>query len=84
MKAYDFKVLLEPDDTGGYVATCLSLPGCYSQGDTVDGTLDNLCEAIELCLEDMQAHGEVRPEPRGARTEGPWGPGNGWLRVPDE
>jgi hypothetical protein len=32
MKAYDFKVLLEPDETGGYVATCPSLPGCYSQG----------------------------------------------------
>ena len=26
MKAYDFKVLLEPDETGGYVATCPSLP----------------------------------------------------------
>jgi hypothetical protein len=32
MKAYDFKVLLEPDETGGYVATCPSLPGCYSLG----------------------------------------------------
>jgi hypothetical protein len=48
----DFKVLLEPDETGGYVATCPSLPGCYSQGDTVDGALDNIREAIELCLED--------------------------------
>ena len=63
MKAYDFKVLLEPDETGGYVATCPSLPGCYSQGDTVDGALDNIREAIELCLEDMQAHGEVIPDP---------------------
>jgi predicted RNase H-like HicB family nuclease len=63
MKAYDFKVLLEPDETGGYVATCPSLPGCYSQGDTVDGALDNIREAIELCLEAMQAHGEVIPDP---------------------
>ena len=63
MKAYDFKVLLEPDETGGCVATCPSLPGCYSQGDTVDGALDNIREAIELCLEDMQAHGEVIPDP---------------------
>ena len=63
MKAYDFQVLLEPDETGGYVATCPSLPGCYSQGDTVDGALDNIREAIELCLEDMQAHGEVIPDP---------------------
>jgi antitoxin HicB len=63
VKAYDFKVLLEPDETGGYVATCPSLPGCDSQGDTVDGALDNIREAIELCLEDMQAHGEVIPDP---------------------
>jgi predicted RNase H-like HicB family nuclease len=48
MKAYDFRVLLEPDETGGYVATRPSLPGCYSQGDTVDGALDNIREAIEL------------------------------------
>ena len=26
MKVYDFKVVLEPDETGGYVVTCLSLP----------------------------------------------------------
>jgi antitoxin HicB len=63
MKAYDFKVLLEPDETGGYVATCPSLPRCDSQGDTVDGALDNIREAIELCLEDIQAHGEVIPDP---------------------
>jgi antitoxin HicB len=51
------------DETGGCVATCPSLPGCYSPGDTVDGALDNIREAIELCLEDMQAHGEVIPDP---------------------
>jgi predicted RNase H-like HicB family nuclease len=72
MKAYDFKVLLEPDETGGYVATCPSLPGCYSQGETVDGALDNIREAIELCLEDMQAHGEVIPDPSDGRPSAPW------------
>ena len=53
MKADDFKVLLEPDETGGNVATCPSLPGCYSQGDTIDEALDTVREAIELCLEDL-------------------------------
>jgi hypothetical protein len=33
------------------------------RGDTVDGTLDNIREAIELCLEDMQAHGEAIQDP---------------------
>jgi predicted RNase H-like HicB family nuclease len=45
------------------VVTCPSLPGCYSQGDTVEGALDDIREAIELCLEDMQAYGEPIPDP---------------------
>src|SRR3989442_12757706 len=53
MTLYDFKVILKPDDTGGYVVSCPSLPGCYSQGETVDEALANIKEAIELCLEDM-------------------------------
>ena len=65
MKVYDFKVILEPDETGGYVVTCPSLPGCYSQGDTVDEALANIKEAIELCLEDMRAQGEEVPDPSG-------------------
>jgi predicted RNase H-like HicB family nuclease len=55
MKVYDFKVLLEPDEEmGGYVVSCPSLPGCYTQGDTIDEALVNIKEAILLCLEDMQ------------------------------
>ena len=53
-EVYDFKVLLEPDETGGYVAICPSLPGCYSQGETVEEAMENIEEAILLCLEDMQ------------------------------
>ena len=53
---------LELDDTGGYVVVCPSLPGCYSQGDTVEEALANIEEAIALCLEDMQARGETVPE----------------------
>jgi predicted RNase H-like HicB family nuclease len=65
MRAYDFKVILEPDETGGYVVSCPSLPGCYSQGDTVDEALEalaNIKEAIELCLEDMAARHEAIPD----------------------
>lgn len=63
--AYDFKVLLEPDETGGYVVSCPSLPGCYTQGDTIEAALANIREAIELCLEDLQAQGETLPDPSG-------------------
>jgi len=63
MKVYDFKVILEPDETGGYVISCPSLSGCYSQGTTIEEALDNIKEAILLCLEDMQAEGQEIPDP---------------------
>jgi predicted RNase H-like HicB family nuclease len=60
VKVYDFKIMLEPDEeSGGYVVSCPSLPGCYSQGDTVDDAIANIREAILLCLEDMQSQNQV-------------------------
>jgi predicted RNase H-like HicB family nuclease len=63
MNAYDFKVLIEPDEeAGGFVVTCPSLPGCYSQGETIDESLANIREAIELCLEDLAELGQPVPD----------------------
>ena len=63
MKTYNFKVMIEPDETGGYVVSCPSLPGCYSQGDTIEEALANIKEAILLCPEDMEDIGEEIPDP---------------------
>ncbi|MBF6568013.1 MAG: type II toxin-antitoxin system HicB family antitoxin [Candidatus Binataceae bacterium] len=65
MQIYDFKVLLEPDEIGGYVAVCPALQGCYSQGDTVAEAMTNIKEAIELCLEDLRERGDAIPDPSG-------------------
>jgi predicted RNase H-like HicB family nuclease len=63
MKVYDFKVLLEPDkDDGGYVVSCPALPGCYTQGDTVDEAMANIKEAILLCLEDLISQDQPIPD----------------------
>ncbi len=63
MKIYDFKVLLEPDEeVGGYVVSCPALPGCYTQGDTIDEAMENVKEAILLCLEDLQAQNQPIPD----------------------
>jgi antitoxin HicB len=64
---YDFLVLLEPDEqAGGYVVSCPPLPGCYSQGDTIDEALENIKQAILLCLQDLQA--EDQPIPDSSKT----------------
>ncbi len=64
MKVYDFKVLLEPDEeAGGFIVSCPSLPGCYSQGDSVEEALQNIEEAILLCLDDLREQKQTIPNP---------------------
>jgi len=48
-----YPVIIEQDDTG-YVVSCPSFHGCYSQGDTIDEALKNIKEAIGLCLDDEE------------------------------
>ncbi|HEX7575906.1 MAG TPA: type II toxin-antitoxin system HicB family antitoxin [Candidatus Methanoperedens sp.] len=48
------KVVLEEDEeAGGFVVSCPSLPGCFSQGDTKEEALENIKEAIQACLESL-------------------------------
>ncbi|MDP6156715.1 MAG: type II toxin-antitoxin system HicB family antitoxin [Candidatus Thermoplasmatota archaeon] len=63
MKVYDYKVIMEPDENGGYIVTCPSFTGCYSQGDTIEEALANIREAILLCIEDIEEEGEEIPDP---------------------
>jgi predicted RNase H-like HicB family nuclease len=63
--ASQYNVFLEPDPDGGYVAVIPALPGCYSQGETVDEALANARDAILLTIEDMRERGEPIPDPAG-------------------
>ena len=46
-----FTVILEPEPDGGYSVICPAIPGCVSQGESLDEALANIREAILLCLE---------------------------------
>jgi predicted RNase H-like HicB family nuclease len=46
-----FLVTLDRDKDGVWVAECPSIPGCVSQGTIREETLENIKDAIELCLE---------------------------------
>jgi len=46
-----FPVTIDRDEDGVWIAECPSIPGCVSQGRTKDEALDNVKEAIVLCLE---------------------------------
>jgi len=55
-----FKVVLEEDEeVRGYIVSCPGLPGCFSQGDTSDEALENIKEAIQVCLESL-AEDEIK------------------------
>jgi predicted RNase H-like HicB family nuclease len=48
------KVILEPSDEGGYTVYVPTLPGCISEGDTMEEALGNIREAIDLYLEEEE------------------------------
>ena len=56
-----YRVLLEQDEDGAYVAEVPALPGCISQGRTRSEAVENVKEAIAAYLESLQAHGEPVP-----------------------
>lgn len=47
MKSYT--VYIEQDEDGVYVGSVPSLPGCYTEGDTLEELRQNLTEAVALC-----------------------------------
>jgi predicted RNase H-like HicB family nuclease len=46
-----FQVTIDRDEDGIWVVECPSIPGCVSQGETKEAALENVKEAIGLCLE---------------------------------
>ena len=46
-----FLVNLDRDETGMIIAECPSIPGCVSQGGTKQEAVENIKDAIALCLE---------------------------------
>ncbi|MCA1594612.1 MAG: type II toxin-antitoxin system HicB family antitoxin [Acidobacteria bacterium] len=56
-----YRVLIEPDEDGVFVAEVPTLPGCISQGQTREQAVENIKEAIALYLESLTAHNEPIP-----------------------
>jgi predicted RNase H-like HicB family nuclease len=58
-----YPVTLYPDSEGGYVAQIKDLPGCLTQGETLDETIANINEARELWIETAYEAGDEIPLP---------------------
>jgi len=58
-----YRVIIEQDEDGMFVAEVTSLHGCISQGKTRAEVLENIQEAIEVYIESLKAHDEPIPPP---------------------
>ena len=58
-----YPVTLYPDREGGYVAQIKDLPGCLTQGETLEETMTNINEARELWIETAYESGDDIPLP---------------------
>lgn len=61
----EFTVVLHTAEEGGYWVEVPSLPGCFSQGETVDEALKNIKEAIELHIRALREEGSEVPKDEG-------------------
>ena len=59
---HTYSVVVDPDEPSGYSVSVPALPGCFTQGETMEESLENAREAIALYLEDLVATGAPIPE----------------------
>ncbi|CAD6492698.1 MAG: HicB_like antitoxin of bacterial toxin-antitoxinsystem [Candidatus Argoarchaeum ethanivorans] len=62
IKFYNIQIVIEKEEDNGYYAYSPNLPGCFSNGDTIEETRANMYEAIHLHLESLLAHSEPFPQ----------------------
>jgi predicted RNase H-like HicB family nuclease len=56
-----YTVIVHNADEGGYWVELPSLPGCFSQGETIDDAMNNVKEAIELHIQGLRDEGQEVP-----------------------
>jgi len=58
----EYTVIFHKAEDGGYWAEVPALPGCFSQGETIEETIKNIREAIESHIEALKEDGQEIPE----------------------
>ena len=56
-----YRILIQQDEDGIFVAECPSLPGCISQGKTRGKAIENIKDAIKGYLKSLKKHNEPIP-----------------------
>jgi predicted RNase H-like HicB family nuclease len=63
LKYYSFQIIIEKElEDSDYMAFSPTVPGCFSNGNTIEEANRNIREAIEQHLESLLAHSRVVPQ----------------------
>jgi predicted RNase H-like HicB family nuclease len=57
-----YRILLTPEEEGGFSVNVPSLPGCFTQGETIEEAIEMAKEAISLYVESLEAEGQLVPD----------------------
>jgi antitoxin HicB len=57
-----YRILLTPEEEGGFSVSVPTLPGCFTQGETIEEAIEMAKEAISLYIESLEAEGEFVPD----------------------
>ena len=57
-----YRILLTPEEEGGFSVAVPALPGCFTQGETIEEAIEMAKEAISLYVESLEADGEPVPD----------------------
>lgn len=64
-KILKYTVIFEPAEEGGYVVSVPALPGCVTEGDTLEEAMEMVKDAISGYLASLKKHGEPIPTESG-------------------
>lgn len=65
----EFKVIIEQDEDGYFVASVPALPGCHTQAKTLPELRKRVKEAISLCLDVAKTDASYRKQIKGFSYE---------------
>ena len=57
-----YRILLTPEDEGGFSVAVPALPGCFTQGETIEEAIAMAKDAIALYIESLEEDGEPVPD----------------------
>ena len=61
-KVLKYTVIFEPAEEGGYVVSVPALPGCVTEGDTLEEAIEMVKDAISGYIASLEKHNEPIPE----------------------